>query len=446
MKKCIICYFFNIIFNYQLNPNQFAMKPKSLLISLLILFSFFSKAQTNFKPGYVITINGQIIKGFINEKEWDTNPADINFKTSLSAHESQNYTTNDINYFEITNSVAYQRYSGLISTDETNIARLAIGRDSSKKMDIVFLKLQQKGPNVSLYSYNDAIKMRYFIADNKAGKTFELIFRQYFIPEMGTATHNENEYVPQLYDLAAKYNPGSAELRQLIENARYNLSDLKKISQNINNLEVDNTNYGTSSSIDFFAGAGADATTYSFSGNGPFYDKIPNQTSVGPFVTAGFNFYPNASVGKFALRAEVLYTSSSYKTEVNLYYAQPDKPKATYRLKQHEIGFSPQVLYYIYNTKAVKVYAGAGFMVNLTSYSGNTTTNNADPSQVLVNVLVLDKRWLSYPVKAGLILNKKLEIALSYTFPSSITGIASTSTTNYSFKISSIKGGLNYHF
>jgi hypothetical protein len=422
------------------------MKSKSLLFLLFIFFPFFLKAQSNFKPGYVITINGQTIKGFVNEKEWDTNPVSINFKTSLNSTEIKNYTAGDITYFEVTSSVAYQRYSGFISTDETNIAKLPTGRDSSKKQDVVFLKLQQKGPNVSLYSYNDAIKMRYFIADNKADKTIELIFRQYFIPDMGTATHSENEYVPQLYNLATKYNPGSAELKQLIENARYNLSDLKKISQNINNLAVDNTHYGTSSSIDFFVGAGGDATTYSFSGNGPFYNNIPTKTSFSPFITAGFNFYPNYDAGRFALRAEVLYTSSSYENQVDLYYAQPEKPKATYRLKQHELGLSPQVLYYLYNTKEVKIYAGAGFMLNFTSYSDNTTTNNADPSQKLINVLVLNKRWLSYPVKAGLILNKKLEVVLSYAFPSSITDVGSISASNYSLKVSSIKGGLNYHF
>jgi len=38
------------------------------------LVSIFFKAQTNFKPGYVITINGQTIRGFINEKEWGANP------------------------------------------------------------------------------------------------------------------------------------------------------------------------------------------------------------------------------------------------------------------------------------------------------------------------------------------------------------------------------------
>ncbi|WP_121809426.1 hypothetical protein [Mucilaginibacter kameinonensis] len=422
------------------------MKPKYLLISLLILFPFILQAQSNFKPGYVITINGQTIQGFINEKEWDTNPAIITFKTALSGAEVKNYTPNNISYFEITNSVAYQRYSGFISTDETNTAKLSTGRDSSKKQDVVFLKLQQKGPNVSLYSYNDAIKMRYFITDNKAGKTAELIFRQYFLPEMSTTTHSENEYVPQLYDLAAKYNPGSAELKRLIENARYSLSDLKKVSQQINNLSVDNTHYGTSPSIDFFVGAGADATTYTYSGAAPFLYSIPNKTSVAPFITAGLNFYPNYDAGRFAFRAEILYTSSSYESQVDLYYAQPEKPKGTYRLKQHEIGLGPEVLYFIYNTKDLKVYLGAGLLINLASYSGNTTTNNADASQVMVNVIQLDKRWLSYPVKAGLLINKKLEVALSYAFPSSITDIASNSPYKYALKVSSIKGGLNYHF
>lgn len=418
------------------------MKPRYLLILLFNLFPFFSKAQSNFKPGYLITINGQIIKGFINEKEWDANPADINFKTSLSAHEAQNYTANDINYFEITNSVAYQRYSGFISIDETNIARLPTGRDSSKKMDIVFLKLQQKGPNVSLYSYNDAIKMRYFIADNKAGKTFELLFKQYFIPDMGPVTHIENEFIPQLYDLATKYNPSSTELKQEIEQASYKTPVLRKISQMINDMPVDDTHYETLSSFDFFIGAGVSGSKFKFGGELPFRNATDSKTTYGPTFSAGVNFYTNAKIGRAVFRAELMYWTSSNETMADLYYGQPDKPKIKYHFDQRNITAYPQFIYYLYNTNAVKFYGGIGVTVSFAKYTqvisstGTSASNN--------NLLSFDKNWLGFPIKTGLIVNKAFEINVSYAIPTTLN--SDKTSGNYSIKQSSFKAGINYHF
>ncbi|AYL94143.1 hypothetical protein [Mucilaginibacter celer] len=420
------------------------------LFLLFVLLPFFSFAQSHFKPGYVITTGGQTVQGFIDERDWDNNPTSISFKTSASATDTKSYTVDNISYFEVTGSVAFQRYSGAISMDETDINKLSTGKDTSTKQATVFLRLQQKGDKVSLFSYSDDIKTRYFIADNQAGTTVELIYRIYRTGEAagvnGTNTRSENQYVPQLYSLATKYNPSSSKLGVLIEKAEYKPGDLKSISQLINNQTVDNDSYGSHAGMDFFVGAGVDASTYKFTGAAVFYNDVPNKTSFAPVFIAGVNFYTNKDIGRFIFRTEVLYTSSSYNTIVDVYFNQPDKPKATYRLKQHEIGIAPQVLYYFYNTANVKAYAGIGLMLNLTSYGGNNITNNADPTSVRTNILVLDTRWLSYPIKAGVLLNKNIEVALAYSLPVSITNIAATNTANYSLNLSSFKAGVNYHF
>jgi len=419
------------------------MKIKLLLLLVILLYSLFSKAQSNFKPGYVITINGQTIHGFINEKEWDTNPAVINFKTAVSGIEVKNYTPNDITYFEITNSVAYQRYSGFVSTDETNISKLSRGRDSSKKQDIIFLKLQQKGPNVSLYSYNDAIKMRYFIADNKAGKTYELLFKQYFIPDMGPVTHIENEFIPQLYDLATKYNPSSTELKQEIQEASYKTPILRKISQMINNMPIDNTHYETLSSFDFFIGAGVSGSKFKFGGELPFRNATDSKTTYGPTFSAGVNFYTNAKIGRAVFRAELMYWTSSNETIADLYYGQPDKPKIKYHFDQRNITAYPQFIYYLYNTNAVKFYGGIGITVSFAKYTQVISSTSTPASNN--NLLSFDKNWLGFPIRAGLIIDKAFEINASYAIPTTINSGDKTSG-NYSIKQSSFKAGINYHF
>jgi len=419
------------------------MKIKHLLLLVPLLCPFLLKAQSNFKPGYVVTINGQTIQGVINEKEWDANPTIINFKTSLNGAEVKNYTPNDIVYFEITNSVAYQRYSGFVSTDETNISRLSRGRDSSKKQDVIFLKLQQKGPNVSLYSYNDAIKMRYFIADNKAGKTFELLFKQYFIPDMGPVTHVENEFIPQLYDLATKYNPSSVELKQEIEQASYKTPILRKISRMINDMAVDNTHYETPSSFDFFVGGGVSASKFKFGGELPFRNANDSKTTYGPTFSAGVNFYTNAKIGKAVFRAELMYWTSSNETMADLYYGQPDKPKIKYHFDQRNITAYPQFIYYLYNTNAIKFYGGIGVTVSFAKYTQVISSTSTSASNN--NLLSFDKNWLGFPIRAGLIINKAFEVNASYAIPTTINSGDKISG-NYSIKQSSFKAGINYHF
>jgi hypothetical protein len=419
------------------------MKPKHLLFYLLLLFPFFSKAQSNFKPGYVITLNGQKIQGFINEKEWDSNPESVGFKTSATGTDLKNYTVDDLKYFEVTNSVAFDRYSGPVSNDETNISRLSTGKDTSVKQRTVFLKVQQKGDKVTLYSFTDDIKTRYFITDHAAGTTYELIYRMYYIPELGVATHSDNMFVPQLYDLAAKYNPGSEALKQEIEKATYKTPVLRKISQMINNMTEDKTNYETQSSFDFFVGAGVSANSFNYGGDLPFHNASASKTTFGPTFSAGINFYTNAKIGRAVFRAEFMYWTSTNETTADLYYNQPDKPKILYHFNQRNLTAYPQFIYYLYNTNAVKFYGGIGVTVSFVNYTQKISQGGIPSSNN--NLLALDKNWLGFPIRAGIILSKTIEANVSYAFPTSISSNGQT-TGNYSVKQGGFKAGVNYHF
>lgn len=419
------------------------MKIKHVLLLVPLLYPLLLKAQSNFKPGYIITIKGETIKGFINEKEWDSNPETISFKASASSSSVNNYTANDVRYFEITNSVAYERYSGPVSNDETNIARLPTGKDTSVKQRTVFLKVQQKGDKVTLYSFTDDIKTRYFITDHAAGTTYELIYRMYYIPELGVATHSDNEYVPQLYNLAAKYNPSSDELKQEIEKASYKTPVLRKISRMINNMMADNTHYETQSSFDFFVGAGVSANKFKFGGELPFRNADESKTTFGPTFSAGINFYTNAKIGRAVFRIELMYWTASNETIADLYYAQPDKPKIKYHFDQRNLTAYPQFIYYLYNTNTMKFYGDIGVTVNFPKYSQVITSGGTSASNN--NLLAFDKNWLGFPIKAGVIINKAFEINASYAIPTSIHS-GNETPGDYSIKQSGFKAGVNYHF
>lgn len=404
-------------------------------------------AQSNYKPGYVITTKGDTLRGTINVKDWSSNPESISFQDKAGI---KNYTVSDIRYFNVLN-LSYQRYTGKISIDETNLQKLSNGVDSSKRDANVFLKTEQKGAKVTLFSYTDDIKTRFFIEENQTTNVSELIYRIYFVPDKGVQTHSENSYVPQLYALAQKYNDGSEQLKRDIEKASYNLDDLKSISVKINNMGTDKNDYGSKTAARIFVGAGINVAKYSFSGDSPFNDP-PSKTSVNPLFSIGANIYTNPSTNKFVLRAELLVGSGSYKSHVDIYYNSPNSKQADYSFKQIIFSFTPQAVYNFYNTKAFKFYGDAGVAINVAKNSGNTMHNN-DLNIDFHNYLTLNSTFFSYMVKTGFVLNDKIDIGITYVLPSSITNNATKTTSNnlgntsnYSLNLSGIRAGISYLF
>jgi len=188
---------------------------KTLLAILLL--PVLAAAQSNYKAGYVITVKGDTIKGFINYKGWDLNPRVIKFKKTLK-EDAIKFSVSDISYFSVGKVARYQRYIGLISMDNVSEDHMIEFRDTSYKADTVFLEILQKGKNIALYSFSDAIKSRFFVGENPDYAPVELVYRLYydldhadFETEKGR-TVNENTYMKQLFAFAVKYNADSPAL------------------------------------------------------------------------------------------------------------------------------------------------------------------------------------------------------------------------------------------
>ncbi len=58
---------------------------KRIIVTLFVLFIFqTSFCQENYLPGYIITLKGDTLHGFIDYRNWDRNPDKISFKEKLS--------------------------------------------------------------------------------------------------------------------------------------------------------------------------------------------------------------------------------------------------------------------------------------------------------------------------------------------------------------------------
>jgi hypothetical protein len=120
-----------------------------LVLSFLPLITF---AQSNYKPGYVVTLKGDTLRGFIDYREWNTNPTSINFKAAIADIKSRTFTPEDVSFFDINGMETYRRYAGPISMDATDKDHLSASLDTSFRQETVFFRVLQKGNNLALYS------------------------------------------------------------------------------------------------------------------------------------------------------------------------------------------------------------------------------------------------------------------------------------------------------
>jgi hypothetical protein len=215
------------------------MKNFIKLFLLFIVVPVFLHAQGNYKPGYVVTIKGDTISGYIDYRGWDMNPDYVKFKKT-QASPVEKLTVNEINSFVVNKIASYKKYTGTISMDNANENNVQENRDTSFKMASVFLKVLQKGRNIALYSYSDNLKTRLFIGDQPDYQPVELVYRLYYdmaavkIFEHGR-TVNENTYMSQLYNLATKYNAISPTLQRDIEDSGYREYYVLQVVKKINN-------------------------------------------------------------------------------------------------------------------------------------------------------------------------------------------------------------------
>ena len=209
---------------------------KLLFVSLLL--PSFSSAQSNFLRGFVVTLNNDTVGGYIDYQKWDNNPRQIFYKRDANAIPVK-YTLKDISFFAVEDSspVLYKKYVIRISMDNTDLNHIQYGRDSSYRMDTVFLKISQMGKNVQLFSYDDNIKTRFYTAEHLQDQPEELACRIYYKDGLASGrTVTESTYRQQLYALALQYNVADEGLKTAIERSEYKEDDLAKITAKINRI------------------------------------------------------------------------------------------------------------------------------------------------------------------------------------------------------------------
>ncbi|WP_413670237.1 hypothetical protein ACEN9X_10025 [Mucilaginibacter sp. Mucisp86] len=425
------------------------MKLFYTLVLVIFLLPSFVSAQSNYKQGYVITNNGETVNGFINYREWNSNPTNVSFKKTLT-DKVETYKPQDISYFEVSGFESYQTATVAISKVKTDIRNMSDNIDTSSYTATVFLKLLQKGDNVSLLQYNDDIKTRYFIQDNKAGQPQELKYQPYFDKD-SQSIKKKNIYYAQLIDLAHKYKGSNADdLINKIVVLNYNEGELLKVTNLLNNEDANKPEKSGDKKPAYrmFVGAGVNATK--INGAGPLLPATTGgaKSYVLPEFTFGIDAPFNPNTGKLIFRTELtlLFAKASIDN-IGTTYSSTTVDNESFN--QITLSLRPQFICNFYNSDKFKYYAGAGLAINFSRYTGITYTKTQTSSTVAGynNTAAADfpsnnTVWFAPMARTGFVINNKFEISFAYHVPTKIDFTANLT----SVKVSTFEGGINYIF
>lgn len=406
------------------------MKGNILILVAFLSLPFFSFAQSNFKPGYVISLKGDTMKGVIDYQEWGKNPRQITFKDNAGTVEQ--YAPQNIGGFGVTGLEYYEAHIVKVSLDPMDFTRAGRVINDNFRTDTVFLRILNSGPVVSLFSYQDAIKNRYYILEHGSTEPQELDCHLYV--DASEVINYVTRYKIQLQGIAQKNNINNDKLSGWIRSANYTEHDLLKIAVALNggnvSQSIEKSNFGTR----FFAGAGVSCTDLAFTG----FIQYGDNYRLFPRVQAGIDFLTNKYTQRLVARLEIAATTDEH-TFTNT------SERTQLKVKQYTASFIPQVYYNFYSGQNFKAFAGGGLSLNISAYPVHYYTFQLgfEPAPLRKdNYPQYRSVWETAVLKAGILLSNHVEIYAGYSPWTTMTNDHADAAGN----ITSYQAGVNFLF
>ena len=271
-------------------------------------------AQQNYSTGYVLKLNGDSITGFIDYRDWESNPTDIYFKEKLSENR-RNFKPTDIMRFGVGNETYC---SAIVNTDRSSrdLQDLQYNATPEFEMDTVFLQTMFSGDKC-LYFYKRKNGNENFYI--KQASHFELLVYKPYIIEI----KNENSFAENLkyQNQLSEYFNENPDTKSRILATKYTKNSLEKLFSlyyKRNNTKVSFKRKKEKILTEFGFTGGLTRTSLKFSDGGKAFTALAgahfNQSSD---ITAGifYNIILPRSQGRWSISNELMY--SAYNTKGN---------------------------------------------------------------------------------------------------------------------------------
>jgi hypothetical protein len=387
---------------------------KNAIILLFLILPFTLIAQRNFRPGYIVNVQGDTVSGFIDHKDWRSSPTTVLFKPADNKAVAKKYGVHDLSFFSINGYESYRRSIVGISLHPVKLDDIG-GRDTTFKTDTVFLKVEQYGKLASLLSYTDKLKERFYLLERGQSQPAELVYREY-LREGTTNLFKETAYKTQITDLVNRQGTYSNELTDEIAQAEYEEASLKKIVVLINKAGGQNqVEEKRIRNAYWFAGLGLQRNGLTFEGD-HIMARHPNasQSDWLPRISAGVDLFANPAIGKSYVRIEAGYQVNKSTITTSL----PGKEKAVYSLSGSTISLRAQFNYTLYNSGKLKIPLGAGVVfgyMNPTKNQYKKQYESGSEGNYVENWLNLKKSTTTFFGRVSAVFNNKIEASFAYT-------------------------------
>lgn len=178
----------------------------------------------------------------------------------------------------------------------------------------VLLHTIVSGDYIELFELID-FKIHYFIKAKAYTHPTELQYRLSMTEEGMKRT--ERKYVIQLRALLNEHS-SSLALMSKIDRAGYDENSLRSIVLDMNTINGGQVNYASSATakkilMQFYVGAGVDTSSLKFSGAYPAFERMRFSRGFVSAVSAGVDNSSARNLQDLILRAELLYSTVSYK-------------------------------------------------------------------------------------------------------------------------------------
>jgi hypothetical protein len=405
---------------------------KRSFIGLLLAIPMLSAGQSNYQKGYVVNNSMDTLKGYIDYKPKVNAVAAINYRQEMNS-QPQAFTPQTAKAYGVNGTHFFESFSVRISNNPTKTEHLKVGLDTTSKRATVFLRVLQRGVNVTMYSYTDEVKERFYLKGNDDQEPYELVRTRYIEANNSTKVLEANRYRGQLLFEMRNHGSGIEFYESEFDDLAYTETEMIKVAAIINGMKASVPR----KSSRFYVGAGIGGSKVKYTGqNSLAFAGAVSEFSYSPSVNVGIDFAAKSLSERVIYRAEVsLFTGKDTKVTNGLYIHSFDHTT---------LHFSPKVLYNFFNTEVVKVYVGVGVAGSYSNYrtklSGKLAPGASNPDDYEKINVDLKPIAISYNWNFGVVI-RKLELTAMYVVPYRTTDYAV-----FNVLIGIVHAGIKYRF